>query len=133
MTIIDGSPATPPPGTGTSAVPAATVNIELVELVAGDSYVGRGYSIELSSDQDLSGKNLVIAADRDDLMRFQIKTAILGPQGSHYASFEPDGSVTTQWYPALYDGVLRIEHEPGREETIWTGPLKVTAFPSPTL
>ena len=136
MTPINGSPASPPvPDNGGDSGPndpSATVEIESIELRAGDDYTGRGYTIQLTSAADLAGKSLVIAAQRDDLIGFSLSAPITGAVGSQKAEFVPVAAVTCEWFPALYDGVLRILHGADSEETIWTGPSKVTAFPTPT-
>lgn len=131
MVTIDGTTASPPPpGNGG---PSATIeDLDSISLRAGDDYGGnRGLAIELTGSVDLAGKNLIIAAYRDDLLQFSLSAAILGVVGSQYATFTPAGSESAKWFPALYDALVRVEHSEGAEETIWTGPLRVTAFPTP--
>ncbi|MEO1616971.1 MAG: cadherin-like domain-containing protein [Planctomycetota bacterium] len=110
---------------------ASAASLEEIQLRAGDDYTGRPLRIDLDTQSDLTGKFLIIAAQKNDLVRFRVRTAILGTQGAHYALFEPPATETCQWFPTLYDGLLRIEHSAGSEETIWTGWVRVTAFNTP--
>ena len=132
MTTVNGSPASPPLSSVSASDPSATVSLESINLVAGDDYTNRPYRIALTSANDLTGTRLIIAAKRNEVDAFAIYADIVGSVGSQYADFVPPSTESCDWYPAAHDGVLRIEHEAGKEETIWEGPVIVTAFPTPS-
>lgn len=104
----------------------------LFTIRQGDDYSdSRAVQIDLTTPADLTGKSLIVAAKRNDVEQFSYKMAIAGTAGAHYALFDASGAVTCDYPLGNYEGLLRIEHSLGVEETIWEGTVKVTAFNTP--
>ncbi|MDM4015966.1 hypothetical protein U8335_04000 [Roseiconus lacunae] len=105
--------------------------LQSLRLYAGDDYTDRPITIPIGIDEDLTGKSVIVSAKRDKLSAFSIACDIIGEPREHSFEIAPDADATSGWFPAVYDGVIRIRHNANSEQTIWTGPIKVQAFPTP--
>lgn len=124
---VQGTAVTGPDDLNIELVSPVTENGTRYELTKGDDYTGaRAIRLDLSGDDDLTGKSLVFEATYGDetiLFVFAIEGT---DESDQYADLAFPGKKTRDWTSGReYDLKIKIRHEAGKDQTVTEGVLYV--------
>lgn len=100
---------------------------DTLTVFAGDDYTGdAAQRFDIDSDDDLTGKRLLIAATHQSQnAKFTLAANISGSVGEQFAMFNPPATLTETWLTGTWTLQYKLELETNKHKTIRSGLLLV--------
>lgn len=100
---------------------------DTLTVFAGDDYTGdAAQRFDIDSDDDLTGKRLLIAATHQSQnAKFTLAANISGSVGEQFAMFNPPATLTETWLTGTWTLQYKLELDTNKHKTIRSGLLLV--------
>lgn len=109
---------------------AAVTEFGNLVLDVGDDYTSAPIRIEIDTEDDLTGQNLILAMRRGE-DAYAYRVPIAGTAPDQYADFGPDAEITAAWATGTYELRYRIEDGAGLVRTVGRARAVVRPFVTP--